>query len=500
MNKYSKLLVVFILFFPYLIGFSNIYFIETDLENITEKHTNSIVLSYENEEKFFKEIIAEQFGDQRDFWTRNFEIQEYEQVHATLLAVGNWCYLYMDNRTIDQLGQSQAIQMCESYVDEFDNNIYPKNVEFMGHPDGIFGDIDGDPRITILIYPAVRGGGYYLEGNEMDHAYSNFREMIYINSAIISTNLITTVCHEFNHLILFNNDLNEADFVIEGMAEYSIYHVGYFSNESYLPPWARMNLSYNAIPFENQPETSLLYFDPSAAYLTYGASYMFFFYLVEQYGIQVITDLLGFEADGPEGIEQTLLLNGVEIEFNQLFLNWITACTIDQLGFENNLYGFENADFQVSVNTVINDIPFSKTDVNHKLYGFDVKKLNSPPDRFFLEMQTPLSHRALGISAVILDDNGWNITKTIISGADGEFVTMEYSGDNIQEAYILTSLIKEGIKEAPREFMVAPFENLDYSFSEEPTTNVSDFSFETFTILIVFMSSLIVFVRRRIKI
>jgi hypothetical protein len=258
-----------------------------------------------------------------------------------------------------------------------------------------------------------------------------------------------------------------------------------------------MNLSYNAIPFENQPKTSLLYFDPSAAYLTYGASYMFIFYLVEQYGIQVITDLLSFEVDGPEGIEQTLLLNGVEIEFNQLFLNWITACTIDQLGFENNMYGFENADFQFSESTVINDLPFSRRDIKHNFYGVDVKKLISPPDTFFLEIQTPLPHRALGISAVIIDDNGWNVTKTIIPGADGDFASIEYSGENIQTAYILTSLIKEGIKEAPREFMVAPFENLDYSFSEEPTPNVSDFNIDTFTIFMIFICSLLVLVRKR---
>ncbi len=442
--------------------------------------------------------LQENFGDQRDFWTRNFVIQEYEQVHATLLAVGNWCYLYMDNRTIDQLGQSQAIQKCEIYADEFDDNIYPKNVEFMGDPDGIFGDIDGDPRITILIYPAVRGGGYYLEGNEMDHTHSNYREMIYINSVLNTVQAITTICHEFNHLILFNSDLNEADFLIEGIAEYSIYHAGYFSDDSYIPPGLRLNLSYHANYYEDHPETSLFYFDPvEYAYLTYGASYMFIFYLVEQYGIQVITNLLAIDSDGPKGVEKVLLHHGYNISFNELFLNWITACTIDQLGIHNNLYGFVNLDFHSAISTEIENLPYSRNNVQHNCYGFDVKKINSPPNEFTLKIETPKSPRSLGISAIIHDDNGWNITKSIVTG-NGDFTYLYLTGENIETAYILTSMIKKDVEDAPRDFITAPFENLDYRIYEGYNIpEQSSFSFSITAVLIVFLSSLTLIVRKR---
>jgi len=497
----KKFLSITLIFFFLLINVNISVYSHINNENSEPSFSYSCT-SFECIEMYNPEknvlIPNDVFGDQRDFWTRNFEIQEYELSHATLLAVGNWCYLYMDNRTIDQLGQSQAIQLCENYADEFDNNIYPKNVEFMGHPDGIIGDIDGDPRITILIYPAVRGGGYYLEGNEMVHPYSNYREMIYINSVIITSNLITTVCHEFNHLIYFNSDLNEADFVLEGIAEYSIYHAGYFSDEAYLPPWARMNLSYNAVPFEDHPETSLFYFDPvSLAYLSYGASYMFFFYLVEQYGIQVVTDLLAIESDGPKGLEEVLLLLGHNISFNEIYLNWITACTIDQLGIHNNLYGFENLSFHSTVSTEIEGLPYSRNNVRHNYYGFDVKKINNPPNDFTLKIETPNSPRSLGISAIIHDENGWNITKSIITG-DGDFTYLYYTGENIEMAYILTSMIKENVEDAPREFITAPYENLDYAVYEgNNVPEKSIISFSITTILIAFLSGFMLIVKKR---
>jgi len=73
----------------------------------------------------------------------------------------------IDCNEITQIGQNSAISRCEYYRDEFDHNIYPKNIEYMGSPDGTMGDIDGDPKVTILFYPIKGGGGYYLESNKV---------------------------------------------------------------------------------------------------------------------------------------------------------------------------------------------------------------------------------------------------------------------------------------------------------------------------------------------
>ncbi len=497
MKKVLSIFIILLLLFVSL----NVY--STNSENITISFNNSNS-SYSNIKdkttSFSQNMILtlqENFGDQRDFWTLNYDSGEYEQIHATLLAVGDWCYIYVDNRTIALEGQQSVTIRSEMYAEEFDDTIYPKNIEFMGNPDGLSGDIDGDPRITVLIYPIVSGGGYYLLENELDHEYSNFREMIYVSPVLSSEECITIICHEFNHLILFNSDMNEADFVLEGIAEYSVYHAGYFSDETYLPSWGKLNFSYHAVHFEDHPEFSLFYFDPELSYITYGASYMFYFYLVEQFGIEVITDSLAIESDGPKGLEEALLKNGYSISFNEIYLNWITACTIDQIGVHNDIFGFVNLDFNFAISTRITEFPYSQDNVKHNYYGTDVKKLISPPDNFTLKIETPKSPNSLGISVIIYDENGWNITKSIVPG-NGRFTYLYYTGKNIEKAYILTSMIKENVEEAPTDFIEAPFEELDYIISEGYNIpEKSSFDFTTTTILVIFLGSMLLMTRRK---
>ena len=51
----------------------------------------------------------EKFGDQRNFWYFDWGYWVNVQALATLLAVGNYSYVYMDNESIDILGEEAAI-------------------------------------------------------------------------------------------------------------------------------------------------------------------------------------------------------------------------------------------------------------------------------------------------------------------------------------------------------------------------------------------------------
>ena len=78
-----------------------------------------ITILEENKLKFVEEQINpqngiqafESFGNQEDFWTADLDAGEWFQVRATLLAVGEHCYIYMDNRTIVSMGQNQYHQI-----------------------------------------------------------------------------------------------------------------------------------------------------------------------------------------------------------------------------------------------------------------------------------------------------------------------------------------------------------------------------------------------------
>ncbi|MCG3226082.1 MAG: hypothetical protein H7645_04125 [Candidatus Heimdallarchaeota archaeon] len=446
---------------------------------------------------------SEKFGNQEKFWVRDFSSYSYYRINVTLLAVGNWSYVYMDNRTVDDIGIVEAIKTCKIFRDEFDSIIYPKAIEFAGHPDGILGDIDGDPHVSIVFLPFIFHTGYYSAINEeVTYPYSNRREMVYIDTDISVLEAIKTLAHEFNHLIFSNNDPEDAVFIGEGIAEYAILYTGYLSNSSYLLKGQGYNLTDFSMLYADSPDVSLLCWDPglSNMMINYASAYLFIFYFAEKYGVDILRELIQTDIDGPAAIELVLLNNGFNIAFNEVYLNWITACTLDLQGVHNNIYAFENADFKINEMTPANIFPHKRDRMKLNYYGFDVTKLEVAPDLFTLQIDTPKSPYGLGIVSAIYDSNGWNITKKIIFKENGT-IAQFYSGEDIEYAYILTSLIKNS-PAAPLVYYSPPFDKLDYNLLEGHINLTGTPSKTGYTDLIIltlslFFSNLILNIRRK---
>ncbi len=468
-------------------------------EQITFLEENFVSNFEQPKEEISNEIQAyENFGDQEDFWTANLDTQEWFEVRATLLAVGAHCYIYMDNRTIVSMGQTQAIERCEILSSEFDSTVYPKNFELMGSPDGTLGDIDSDPRITVFLVEGV--GSYYLHHNELPGtSNSNNREMVYVNSRMGLYNTIGVMCHEANHLFLFNYDNNEATFCIEGLAEFSMYNAGYMSNSSFMQGEMTLNVTMSASMYSNTPSVSLFFFDADYySYASYGAGYIFMFYIAEKYGIEIIRDLISIAAlDGPEAIEYVLSSHGYSISFNELFLDFITACTLDELGFQNDLYGFVNADFSINTKRPIYELPFSISNIKHRYYNIEIQEIVEIVDNFTLEIETPETPRSLGVVVAINDDHGWNITQLILTG-DGTTAQLLCEGENITEAYLITSLIREGTPSAPRSWGESPYNLLDITIKAGHPSKTTDKTSIAFLAILPLIVAVVVF-RRRLK-
>lgn len=415
---------------------------------------------------------GETFGEQRTFWVFNPYIDDYQQVTAKLLSVGQYCYIYVDLVTINEIGETEAIETSNNYSTEFDSVIYPTNLNLVGHPDGFIGDIDGDPKITVLISPSSYGGVYFFKDDDPTHPYSNNREMVYIHPDLSILRGHNNIIHELNHLIWFNHEQDEAIFILEGTAEYSRYKSGYLNNEAYIS--ARIasdhNLTYNALYFKSHPEASLLYWDYDDLSLnraSYGRSYMFMLYLSERFGEELLTDLVSITEDGPAGIETAMRNKGLNYTFNEIYLDWITACTIDLVDFADGKYGYRTANFKINFLTQISQLPYNSEKNHHKLYGFNVKKLNSPPDEFTIKITNPKPH-ALGISVVINDENGWNITQAIHYDTSDE-ISLYFSGNEINYVYIITSIISINTPYAANFVypgLTAPYKDLAFSILE----------------------------------
>ncbi|MFW9816672.1 MAG: hypothetical protein ACFFEW_12150 [Candidatus Thorarchaeota archaeon] len=402
-----------------------------------------------------KYSLTQNVGDTRSFWANDFDTATHYEIDATLLAIGEHCLIYFQDSLISLLGQEEATSRCESYRNEFDDVIYPKVTELTGNPDGRIGDVDGDPRIIILISDNLMS--YYSQYNEIVSTYSNLCEMVYIyydNYLILDT-----IAHEFCHLIWFNYEFDEVHFILEGMAEYATYYVGYLSY--------RGNVSHRTDYFLQTPDDSLIYFD--VAQKDYGGSYLFAFYLAERFGVQFLTELVQQEEDGALGIEAALLDAGHNISFNELYLDWVTAITIDELGFADNNYGFANMDVQFQELTVRNTIPVEIESLSIRYYGAEIIKITNPPDNFTVAISQP-DMGCTGVSIVYHDSDGWFVQKNALGSPILENVT----GNSIDTLYVITSLLFSEASAGNIDFGEGVSDEVDIAITEhspsEPST------------------------------
>ncbi|MCE7746006.1 MAG: hypothetical protein GPJ52_12810 [Candidatus Heimdallarchaeota archaeon] len=398
------------------------------------------------------------FGDQQLFW---ITMPDWMQVRATLLAEGIYCYIYMANETIELLGENESITKCEAVRDAFDADIYPSAIEVAGHPDGLLGDCDGDPKVTVFLAPLVRYmGNAYLGFINLDHEnpsfpYTNLREMVFCDSEKSVYDTIFITIHEFNHLIWCNNDWNDCQFLSEGLANYAIDYAGYYS-------WVTDAVT-NSFTFH--PEISLLYFVREYGELwdsSYGQAYLFVTYLAERFGNDFTKQLVFIPEDGAIGIDKALEHFGYDLTFNDIYLDWITACVLDDPSFDGGIYGFETVDYTIqAASSVLFDFPRTRT---HYYYGFDVKRMYLPRDNFTLVIDNPYPY-ALGVSIVLENESGIQVIKEIYRENSDEY-RIYVEGTNLQNIYVITSLMSE---DSPIEY--GSVMSMDELISEELNYN-----------------------------
>ncbi|MCG3217535.1 MAG: hypothetical protein KAR35_00930 [Candidatus Heimdallarchaeota archaeon] len=297
----------------------------------------------------------------------------YDQINTTLKAIGEHCYIYVAN------SYSMTAGEIANFMDEFDTIIYPEETSFFGDTDGTLGDIDGDQKITLLFYHIPFAAGYfdsihehpinYFTGYEYKEC-SNEREMVFLRKDGFST-----LAHEFNHLIHYNIDQTEDRFLDEAFAQMGEWITGY------LPSDNRTGfVSY----FENYSNDSLLMWDYDSedhdARVDYGGAYLFIFYCVEQFGIEILEPLMSSQEDGATSIENTLADLGYSITFETLFTNWYLAMRLDDPTLGDGEWGYRWLDVTLYDKVFITSAPTNVTikefEWSGSFYHFNIESSN----------------------------------------------------------------------------------------------------------------------------
>ncbi|MFW9893823.1 MAG: hypothetical protein ACFFFO_16580, partial [Candidatus Thorarchaeota archaeon] len=435
------------------------------------------------------------------FWTylSRPESMELTAVNATLLSVGDYCYVYMANETIDLLGESAAISKCSQLGQYFDDAIYPKAVELAGSPDGYLGDIDGDPRVTLFLAPLVRymGNaylGFHVPWDDCPFPFSNRREMVFIESERDLNETVLITIHEFNHLIWDNYEIDEADFLDEGLANLAIDYTGY---------WYYITDAVTTT-YTLHPEISLIHFNRFYGRLwdaSYGQAYLFVNYLADQFGLDTVKDLVSIREDGPAAVEVALSNAGYNMTFNEVYLDFITACVLDDVESENGIYGFQSLNYTIqSMTTILEPLPFIREDVENTHYGFNVYRLVSPPDNFTISISKSQSYGA-GLVVALINSSGSHVSQFQYPSSS-QTITEFIQCSGAEEVYLLTTLMSD---ETPTDFQdifelaEIPSDSLDLTINvgdarSQPSSNLIMI---TFLILgIVGLSSIFIIYRR----
>jgi hypothetical protein len=304
-------------------------------------------------------------GGTKSFLNRNLKFKQF-----TLRSVGEnveiWvakdlAFLPDDPRPAPVITQEQV----DKLRDEFDNNIYPKDTAFFGTPDVHDGSksplagknvplgyYEGSDKVIMLVdniiddnyndptYPFFVAGFFwqtlenYIDRNIITIDTNNWAERL-------ENTYFGTTMHELQHLIHADNDGAEESWINEGMSTFSEYLGGYGHDDS----------SINF--YLDHPENSLVNWDEHQGAATgpetiadYGQVYLFTLYMNDKFGREFIRDLALNQSQGINSVNEVLEAHKINLDFTELYQNFITALALDTDKVGNGLYNFDSIDLR----------------------------------------------------------------------------------------------------------------------------------------------------------
>jgi len=287
-------------------------------------------------------------GSTRSWYADNIKTGTRYPVPSTCKKVGPNCYIFVEDASWGTRVNQAAVDSIEKYFDSItpanpSMGIFATDTSAFGNPP----DVDHDPRIIILlldILDTYSGSGGFVEGyfsstNEMPVSVqfptSNVAEMFYIDTNPLNlttsgglTSGISTLAHEFQHMINYNYKKNEITFVNEGCSVLAEVNCGF--------------PIYNPALYANEPNHSLLvwrYNDLTHVLNDYSRAARFFVYLRDQAGIGVFKKIVASTQIGTAGIDAGLQAYGSPLRFNGILQDWFIANILDDRSVDS-LYGY----------------------------------------------------------------------------------------------------------------------------------------------------------------
>ncbi len=277
-------------------------------------------------------------GEKQNFWVHDLDTNENNEVSATLLYITPHVYFWaQDGLDIDQ-GEMKAL------VETFENQMYPTNREFFGSEWSP--GIDGDEHIYILY---SRGLGFsvagYFSTSDSTHPliqeFSNAHEMFLFNAdntPLGGDYAYSVLAHEFQHMIHWNNDLNETSWLNEGSSELAVLLNGYSTGG-----FDTLYISDPDLQLNDWPN------DQNATSPHYGAGFLFMTYFLDRFGEEATQLLVKDPANGLDSVDDVLEeigatdpLTGQPITADDFFQDWVLTNFLLDASISDGRYVYNN--------------------------------------------------------------------------------------------------------------------------------------------------------------
>jgi len=256
-------------------------------------------------------------GDVQSFYVNNLDTDETLTVDAELVYIADHVYMWV------QRDVPYELEDIAASAQRFSDSIYETNRAIFGLEPSP--GIDGDPRLHILHSTELGSSiaGYFGSSDAFPARvmqYSNEKEMFYINISNTfpgTADYDSTLAHEFQHMIHWNVDRNEASWINEGMSEMAAFLNG-FGPSTFLYSY----LGDPTIQLTTWPEDD-------STYPHYGGAYLFVQYFYDRFGYEMVRDLVANPLDGLHSVDDTLERAGAGMTADDLFADWTVANLIN---------------------------------------------------------------------------------------------------------------------------------------------------------------------------
>jgi hypothetical protein len=283
---------------------------------------------------------------QKIFWAYNFKTQQHYQITATLRKTGNitriwvadasWDSLYVNDNVLNTLlanlenySGSTSIDPAKGIV-EIDTMLFgqPPNYDGDGIVDflvvNILDDFDPDQNTSFI-------AGYFSPTDQTNLPYSNKMDLMYLDSypgIFYNDNyrtepVLSTTAHEFQHLIHYHYDQNEALWVNEGLSELAGTYCGY-------------GLDFPSLYLDDTNNSLISW---TGEVIDYARANLWTLYCAEQLGLIFIKILTQNPLKGTQGFNDSITLSGNPGDLDVIFGNWILANLINNRAVDPR-YGY----------------------------------------------------------------------------------------------------------------------------------------------------------------